>query len=95
MVSQKFNLIACMLGNAWAPVRTKLPYHPRLAELFAAITNTLHVNFTWLGEFGSRTPKPIRLWSNGSFIYGLRRTVSKEKTMRDHDETNMSNKWYT
>ena len=79
MVSQKFNLIACMLGNAWAPVRTKLPYHPRLAELFAAITNTLHVNFTWLGEFGSRTPKPIRLWSNGSFIYGLRRTVSKEK----------------
>ena len=65
-----------MLANDWVFVRTELPLHPRLAELFAAIT--LHESFTWLGEFGSGTPKPIRLWSNAPFIQFLRRTVFEE-----------------
>ena len=31
---------------------------------------------TWLGMFGSPTPKCIRLWSNHPFVGGLKRTGS-------------------
>ena len=51
---------------------TELDCHPRLAALFAALP--VEQSFTWLGEFGSPTPKPVKLWSNCTFIHGLRRT---------------------
>ena len=53
-------------------IAAELAFHPRLAQLFAALN--VETTLTWLGEFGGDTPKPVRLWSNSPFVHNLRRT---------------------
>ena len=60
-------------GLFWIFGLAELPSHPRIAEIFASFN--IFDAFTWLGEFGSSTPKPVRLWSNSTFIGNLRRTL--------------------
>ena len=45
---------------------------PRLQLLFG--NRPLHVCHTWLGMFGATTPKPVKLFSNESFVLHLYRT---------------------
>ena len=45
---------------------------PRFAELLSC--RVTHTVTTWLGEFGAKTPKCVKLWSDDPFVQHLRRT---------------------
>ena len=74
-VHHRFDVFALRWPDAWSLFLfwTELASHPRLAHLFAVCP--IQTAFTWLGEYGSGTPKPIRFWSNCQLIHSLRRTV--------------------
>lgn len=51
--------------------------HRRFAKLLK--TRQHHRICTWLGMYGSKTPKPIRLWSNSLFVEKLKRKLVRSK----------------
>ena len=59
----------CFYFRGWWP---KVYLHRRFARVLK--TRKHHRICTWLGMFGSKTPKPIRLWSNSPFVEKLKRS---------------------
>ena len=50
----------------------KIGLHRRFKQLLQRTES--YQTYTWLGMYGGKTPKPIRLWSNADWVENMKRT---------------------
>ena len=62
----------CTCTRAFPAVCPQVHCHDRLKKFLATVPH--HVASTWLGMYGGKSPKCVRLWCSDSFVRFLHRT---------------------
>lgn len=63
---------ACTCACAFPALCLQVHCHDRLKKFLQTVPH--HVASTWLGMYGGKSPKCIRLWSSDGFVRLLHRT---------------------